>query len=350
MAASTASSYEPAALEEQASALVEGPKPAVQRRLSLPQKLGLVASTCGILGAACLWLGSTPEVAARGAPAQVSMEWADGATELVEDTSDPCAKYPFIHLDSLKHSNLGGQGPDSGDEGIVYKATDYIPGQAPLDLIMVVNASDSYKAGHARYNGIHGAYGLITVSPGSEAVFIFRFLDPVTLKPKVLTKQEFTFFDLDQSANGDNREYIKVKEATQVWLTKNTEVEVTELATGEKQFMSSQHGSGVDNPKDPLALTVQQKNRAVTMEFENFSELHITMGATAGSYARYFMYVARPSLLCAQTVDPADNGEDEPVTVEETTPAPTTVVSTTPEPQNCLFMVPIINFCVPKFF
>mmetsp|Transcript_51177 Transcript_51177/g.118951 ORF Transcript_51177/g.118951 Transcript_51177/m.118951 type:complete len:350 (+) Transcript_51177:71-1120(+) len=304
---------------------------------------GLVA-VFGLVGlAALLWAGA-------GGHHGLLAGRADIVVRFNEAISDPCSQYPFISLLEVLHSNLGNQGPDSGDEGIVYRAQDLIPGQEPVDLLMVVNASSSYQAGHAKYNGIHGKYGLITLKAGNEADFTFKFLDAKTRQPKRLEKQEFTFFDLDQHANDENREYILVEKPSNVWLTKNSELQQIH-ENGKTKFMSSTMGNGRDNPKDPTALTVQQKNRAVTLEFENFQELNITLGCTPGNYARYFMFVARPSLLCAQTVGSAENGEDKAISQVDTTVAPTvapTTLAPIPDSQNCLFT--IVTWCFPKFW
>lgn len=310
-------------------------------------KRGLLA-TLGFAtaGAALLWLGRTSP------RPQMPLAFVDGAMQLdAMDANDPCRKYPFIDLKEVLHKNLGNQGPDTGDEGLKYKAAYYKPGEQHEDLILVVNASAAYKAGHAKYNGIHGKYGLITLRSGNEAEFTFKILDAATGKPKTLAKQEFTFFDLDQSAGDLNREYIEVDHPSNMWLTKNTEIQVSTVGSGKTKFMSSVKGSGSDNPKDPLALTVQQKNRAVTVEFKDFSELKVTLGCTPGRHARYFMFVIRPTLLCAKTVGSVDKGGDEVVTVTTTTGAPTAAPAPAGKEvakKDCLATIPLINFCVPK--
>lgn len=337
MAAAEALSYEPA---EQSDSPLE---PTPRSASSLPKRGLLATLGFAAVGAVLLWTTRSPRFQTA-----VSPGWAGEVSRFNED--DPCGHYPFIDLEEVTHSNLNKEGPDSGAEGLVFKAKDYEPGHAPQELLLVVNASATYKAGHAKYNGIHGKYGLITLKAGNEAEFTFKVLDPVTLQPKKLSKQEFTFFDMDQSSGGDNQEYLEVSGQSNVWLTKNTEIQVTELPDGKTKFMSSEAGNGGDNPKDPLALTMQQKNRAVTIEFKDFDELKVTLGCTNGRYARYFMFVARPSLLCAQTVGPVDAGEDEVEVVGTTTAAPNGrggTTSSAPE-RDCWFTVPLINFCAPK--
>jgi len=341
--------YEPAPsvdnMEMESELLADTPRQGLR---SLPKRGLLATMGFATVGAWLLWATRTQ----GGATTFVDADGMGATTEL--QSVDPCAKYPYISLDKVTHSNLGKKGPDSGAEGIVYEVTEMDPGHSPKHLLMTVNASAAYKAGHAKYNGIHGKYGLVTLAAGNEAEFTIKFMDPTTLKAVKIPKQEFTFFDLDQSSNGDNREYVETMGAKQVWLTKNTEIQVTDLPGGYKKFMSSQPGSGADNPKDPLALTVQQKNRAVTVEFQDFSELKVIFGNTAGQYARYYMFVARPSLICARTTDAAsgmDHGMDgQLVALEHTTPPPgaaTPPPAFTPAPK-CWFTVPVVNYCVPE--
>jgi len=328
----------------QQAALAEEPEAleSAARRSWAPKRGLMAALGLAVVGALLLGLGGR-------APGPAPLTGSAGAaTELVAD-SDPCDKYEFIKLLDVLHSNLGGHGPDSGAEGLVFKASDRVPGQPEVDLIITVNASASYKRAHTKSNGINGAYGCITVAPGNEADFTFHIFNAKTMKPKEVAKQDFTFFDLDQGASDDNQEYVKVYDAAKSWLTENTEV-VKKDKGDSLEFWSSKHGTGHDNPADPTALTVQQKNKAVTVEFVNFDELKFTFGATAGTGVRYFLFVARPSLRCAQTVG---GGGDEPKLVssgpEETTTTAAAPTTTTTAKQ-CWFTIPFINFCVPKFW
>merc|ERR1712050_746936 len=71
---------------------------------------------------------------------------------------------------------------------------------------------------------------------------------------------------------------------------------------------------------DPLSLTAQQINRAVTFEFTNFQELVARVGSTEASaktHGRKFNFIGRPSVLCAEGSKPEDvvtiQGTDSPV-------------------------------------
>lgn len=302
--------------------------------------LGLAA-----VGAALVWLGG----GVQHAPLPGS---TSDITELVASAADPCVKYPFVRLEEVVYSNLGKQGPDKDKpEGIVYKATDLTPGKIPKPLKIHVHASTEYKAGHASYNGIHGKYGLITLAAGNKASFRIEIHDAKTDKMLTLAEQYFTFFDLDQSKDGSAQEFIQLKAAA-VLLTKGTEVKNKKLPDGSVEFRASKWGNGDDNPSDPLALTVLQKNRAVTAEFINFDHVNVTLGCEAGSHARYFMFVARPSLVCALTTGSGkDSGEDKIVAVVDNTKNKTwSADKQVVTKSGCWITVPITKWCIPHIF
>jgi hypothetical protein len=115
------------------------------------------------------------------------------------------------------------------------------------------------------------------------------------------------------------------------------------LTRGDKKvFRASQPGTGEDNPTDPLHLTEQQLQRAVTFIYEPFTEAVVTLGSTPGSHnGRKFDFVGRPSLQCATGVEP------EKVVVVNSTP--------TEAPTCCLLKYQFIQLvCSPaeekKFF
>mmetsp|Transcript_87202 Transcript_87202/g.241831 ORF Transcript_87202/g.241831 Transcript_87202/m.241831 type:complete len:351 (-) Transcript_87202:70-1122(-) len=232
------------------------------------------------------------------------------AIQLTQSKAEgPCKDAGRIMLSEPLHSNLGNHGPNSGDEGIVYKAKDVSSSEKFQDILLTINTSSAYQAAYSKFNGIHDEFGLITMKAGSEATFTVRALDLVTLKPKKLAKRAFTFFDLDQGDNDTSTEYIKVRGYSRYFLTSHTEIEVTPEGD-EIKFLSSTRGDGSDNPESPVSLTPQQRNRAVTIEFLDFEEINVTLGCTAGKHSTYFIFAAMPSLLCAQVVGPMADTED----------------------------------------
>merc|ERR1712083_552891 len=109
-----------------------------------------------------------------------------------------------------------------------------------------------------------------------------------------------------------SKEHVTVCNYKEYYLTNSTEIETTkddDCAT----FTASKSGNGTDNPDDPLALTKLQKNRAVTLMFEDTSAFNVEIGATAGELGRVFSFVLRPSLLCAGTKMLDENADEKVV-------------------------------------
>merc|ERR1712113_901119 len=82
------------------------------------------------------------------------------------------------------------------------------------------------------------------------------------------------------------------------------------------RFEAYEFGDGDDNPTDPLHLTREQKDRTVTVKFENTSSFEFEIGADVGCErymqgimygggecvgggGRVFTFVLQASLLCA---------------------------------------------------
>jgi hypothetical protein len=76
-------------------------------------------------------------------------------------------------------------------------------------------------------------------------------------------------------------------------------------------FTATTEGDGSDNPVDPMTLTEQQRNRAVTLTFRKINEFNVTMASTSGWMPRYFTFLGRPSVLCALTP------RDEKINIDE---------------------------------
>merc|ERR1719237_1613224 len=99
-----------------------------------------------------------------------------------------------------------------------------------------------------------------------------------------------------------------------------TELREETIADGMTRFSASTPGSTADNPQDPNLLTIQQKNRIVTLTFTDTSGVEATLGCSAGSMDCDFLFALEPALLCSKIDGP------DPVTQTATT---TTTVSLT---------------------
>lgn len=274
----------------------------------------------------------------------------DAVTQLQLDNLDPCRGYPNLMLDSVLHSNLGGQGPDTGPEGLVFAGREAVQGNAIEDVLLVVNATSPYFPGEPKTVGISGKFGTININGGTHVKLKFSIFNRHTMRQQFKERQEFTFFDLDMAPRGETMEYVKAWGFHTATLTEHSEVIMTSNNDGSATFTAGQEGNGDDGPEDPLMLTMKQKNRAVTLEWSNFTEFELELGCSSGWHSRYFTFVARPSLWCAHTSTPFGIGPNpklnktvnSAVAASVRTTAP--VAGVTEQPRNCLLV--IFGWCI----
>jgi len=269
-------------------------------------------------------------------------------------SEDPCENFEHIKIEAPFHNNLAGKGPDIGDEGIIYPAMN-LHSQPPQALLLVVHATDGDGDTDPKANGIDGKYARLSAKGGTMIHLTFEFQNAETREPITLPEVDITFFDLDMHGLNSAVEYVRLIGFNEYFLTEQTEVDVKRGNDSYVTFKATTLGHATDNPTDPLLLTVQQKNRAVTVQYKDVQKFDVEIGAEGAHHQhRWFNFVLRPSLLCAKTVDcEVENTCGPPVT-----PAPstsTTVVAgtettTTKEERNCLFIIPIVNWCFPKFW
>lgn len=245
-------------------------------------------------------------------------------TEELPSIVDPCSHLPTIRLDKVKHSNLGNSGPAEGEEGIIYGTSTLHEGLDKKDVELHLHALDAvtneragekyhphYTAPWPKANGINGHFGVINVASGQSVKLQVHAAvkdDDGKYNDVRLGKAAITFFDLDAGLNGNQSvEFIRVRNNfASYWLTNTTEVQVDE---GEEytKFAASKRGTGTDNPANPIKLTPLQKNRAVTVSYDDIDHIEIEVGASEGKTVRVFQFTVRPALACAQTEMP--NGD-----------------------------------------
>jgi len=267
-----------------------------------------------------------------------------------------CDELPQIKITKVEHSNLGKVTDPAGVEGLVYSGMNMHPGHESEEVLVVINATNAESVAESKTTGsIWGKYLGIAAHGGKFVHADFKIVNGATRDPVIIRELDITWFDLDKHADAKEVEYVRIKKPTnglQYFLTKNTLVKVSEEGEYYK-FTATKEGNAADNPSDPLLLTAEQKNKAVTIKFEDVSQFSVEVGSTgeAGGM-RGFIFVFRPSLLCAQTI----GGGKVPVCPGLTTTTTSTAVTTTTEgattttkEKECWFTIPVLNICVPKF-
>merc|ERR1719361_3170908 len=101
-----------------------------------------------------------------------------------------------------------------------------------------------------------------------------------------------------------------------------TEIREERIADGLTRFSATTLGSTMDNPQSPNLLTIQQRNRIVTLTFTDTSGVEATLGCSVGSMDCDFLFAVEPSLLCSRIDGPP------PVTQTATTTPTVSLTST----------------------
>jgi len=209
---------------------------------------------------------------------------------------------------SVIHSNLGGAGPDSGDETLVF-------GNVMPGTNLVISATSPYTPntvnaqGGILRNDIKNGFGAVNLASGSSVDLQFQFQAADSGQPKVLEQFLFTFFDADHGMAHESREAMTVSGFSSFKYTEETALDVTETSVdngalvagaGVATFTSTMRGGKVDNPTNPLALTDLQARRAVTLLFENKAEFTVSAGESgyANPQGRNIFFAGASSLVC----------------------------------------------------
>jgi len=200
--------------------------------------------------------------------------------------------------------------------------------------LRVLKEGSNYEPEDPALNGLHLKYGAVNIRAGTEVTLLISLVDAAG-QPMHVPKAEFSFFDLDTAPDGSAAEYLTLSGFHKSYRMDKSEVVETLLPDGRVQFKGSKPGTAGDNPANPSILTNEQKNRAVTFEFIDFTEMEVTFGTLAGTGGRTFLFVGRPSLLCAATQGTGD--EDNQVV---TVPAPTL----TSAGSRCCCVIEMFNF------
>merc|ERR1719201_1731315 len=126
---------------------------------------------------------------------------------------------------SVVHSNLGGAGPDSGDETLVF-------GNVQAGVNLVVTATSPYTPntvnaqGGILRNDIKNGFGAVNLASGSSVDLKFQFQDAATGAPKVLPQFLFSFFDADHGMAHESRESVTVSGFSAYKVSENTALDV----------------------------------------------------------------------------------------------------------------------------
>jgi len=212
----------------------------------------------------------------------------------------------------VSHSNLGGAGPDSGAETLVYS-------NVFQNIDLVISAMSAYTPnllnanGGVLHNGLHGGFGVINMACDGTVNLAFTFIDTTSGEPVAPAPFLFTWFDSDHGMAHDSRESVSVSGFSSYHITDMSSLDVTEVdgglsevalaqSNGAATFTSTMRGGKVDNPVSPLTLTRLQEDRTVAMLFSGKSSFSVTLTETgyANPQGRNFYFSGSSAMVCPE--------------------------------------------------
>jgi hypothetical protein len=212
---------------------------------------------------------------------------------------------------TVTHSNLGGAGPDSGAETLVY--SNVFP-----NTDLVISASSAYTPnllnanGGVLHNGLHAGFGVINMACDGSVDLTFTFVDSTSGQPVVPSDFLFTWFDSDHGMAHESREAIATSGFSSYHMSDESALDITAVGDGLSEaalaagngaatFTSTMRGGKVDNPVSPMSLTRLQQDRAVALLFSGKSSFGVTLTETgyANPQGRNFYFSGSSAMVCA---------------------------------------------------
>jgi len=210
-------------------------------------------------------------------------------------------------LSTIVYNNLGNTGPDSGPEGIRYSNVATLNDRS-VDLI--VNAMGPYQKHAKSSNGLNGAVGKINLYHMRDCDFKFSFVDTANSQPVNMGAVSFSVFDLDEGPDGMAKESITMGGFTNDYMMDFTSIRTQDLPDGRRQYSSTAHGRGSNNPSDPFTLTEVQAAHSVTFDLPaGTSDFTVNYAVTEAPtkermpdfFGRNFLFAGASSLYYCKT-------------------------------------------------
>jgi len=219
-------------------------------------------------------------------------------------------------LSTIKRNNLGNKGPDVGQEGLRYGNV-LVMNDRDVDL--VVNAMTPYERFSKSRNGLNGRVGKINLFHERDVDLRFSFVDAVTDEPVVMGSFTLSVFDLDEGPDGTAKETITAGGFSSDYMMDFTSLRTSDLPDGRRQYSSTTHGRGSNNPSDPFDLSEVSAAHSVSLEYpEGLSSFTLNYAVTKAAdnelrpdyMGRNFLFAGASSMYYC-TKDPVSISFDQ---------------------------------------
>lgn len=225
----------------------------------------------------------------------------------LQEEINTCKQYPTLRVKKVLHNNFGEQGPDTGEEGIIYHVVDPLR-HADFEMVVSALPDSDFKVFDPHKAGLWGQYQAVNMMPGGRVHAQISFRSSRTKEPVIVPALDITFFDFDEESPGVGREILQVHRGWSDYVIKQSTTLNTTRTGSDLRFEGTVVGSGTDNPVDPEHMTEEQARKAVSLSYRDVHSFNITMSCTPGNWPRFFIFVARASLICE---DAADGGSSD---------------------------------------
>jgi len=207
----------------------------------------------------------------------------------------------------LIHNNLGGAGPDTGDESMIISNTGLF---GNLSIMVKISLMPGYTYnGKSENNGLSNGILTINILGGAETSFLVEILDGLS-RPLVLPRFFMSILDIDAGSlhNQGNHpgkaggvEVVAFSNISAYYKMDSTKVYVIEGTDYGTSFIANMTGSVADNPSSAWDMNAEQKEKTVVAEFRDLSSYRMSLRVyqQEGSGGRNFMVTGVSDLIAA---------------------------------------------------
>lgn len=248
---------------------------------------------CRVRSLALLSLAATAPLGTSISVHRVGNHHASSATTAVNYTHS--GSYISFANAELVVNNLGGKGPMTNEAEEMRFVFDLETEGGKVKFDMVMQAETPYE-GNVSKNGIVGDHVQINVAHGTDVSIKVSFSDHATGLSLILPEVVLALQDLDAGHDAnlklDAFEAFLAGPLTSYSVTPTTQARISDAPNSDEYlvFNSSTFGEEADNPQQGVALTQEQKDRSVILEFASTSHFRLHLFASPGRAGRTFVF------------------------------------------------------------
>lgn len=223
--------------------------------------------------------------------------------------SEPEMKDSLLNFEhaSLKHSNLGGLGPDRGQEALIISQVGLVGG---VSINMRFSVADGYAYdAKAESNGVSNGVASINLLNGAESVLNVELIDD---DGNALALPRFFMSVLDVDAGsvpgdgsdpskGAGIEEVEFSNISSYYIETGAQILVEETPAGGLRLTANLTGNEADNPSSPWGMSNDQLMKTAMVEFTGVSSftMRLAISSQPGTSGRNFQLAGISDMITA---------------------------------------------------